>query len=88
MPTANRDASLTTARRRQLALFGWRTNGSTGVKNEQAATNGKLGVGPTGDVTVAVHLGAQLAGRSGVCECSPAISLQGYDKHPPACAGC
>ena len=88
MSTTNRDASLTTARRRQLALFGWRTNGGTGLKSEQAATNGRQGVGPTGDVPVAVRLGAQLAGQSGVCECSPAITLQGYDKHAPVCSGC
>lgn len=88
MPIANRDASLTTARRRQLSLFGWRNNGNTGVKTEQAPAHGNQGVGSTNDVPVGVKLGAQLAGQSGVCACLPAISLQGYDKHPAVCSGC
>jgi hypothetical protein len=88
MPTANRDASLTTARRRQVTLFGWRNNGGTGVKNEQSPTNGIQGMGPTVDVTVGVGLGLQLVGQSGVCACSSAISLQGYDKRAPTCSEC
>jgi hypothetical protein len=88
MPNANRDASLTTARRRELTLFSWKNNGNTGVKQEQAATNGFQGVGSTASVPLSAKLGAQLAGQSGECGCSSAISLQGYDKHAPVCSGC
>lgn len=88
MPNANRDASLTTARRRQITLFSWKANGNTGVKAEQSATNGNENVGNTATVPLASKLGASLAGQSGTCECSSVISLQGYDKRPSVCSGC
>ena len=58
MGVTNRDASLTTARKRQVALYGWRlgtnyTQNPTTVKKEQAPSNGSKGIGPTGDVPVA-----------------------------------
>ena len=88
MPNANRDASLTTARRRHVTLFAWKANGNTGVKAEQSATNGNENVGNTAAVPLASKLGAILAGQSGQCACSAAISLQGYDKHPSVCSDC
>lgn len=90
MGVTNRDASLTTERRRQLALYGWRqstnypTNGT--VRPEQANSLGFQGAGPTGDVPVDARLGAILVGqKSANCACSTAVTLQGYDKKEPAC---
>ena len=88
MPNANRDASLTTARRRHLTLFSWKANGNTGVKAEQAPTNGNENVGNTASVPLSSKLGASLAGQSGQCGCSSAISLKGYDRDPPVCSNC
>jgi hypothetical protein len=97
MPTTVRDASLTTARRRQLALFGWRTadqyssNPQT-WKREQPPSNGARGVGPSGIIPLNAFLGANLVGQvnqpSGTtCQCSTpnAITLQGYVKQEPGC---
>lgn len=93
MSTTNRDASLTTARRRQLALVGWRradNYGSGGapttVKSEQTPSNGNQGVGPSGIVATEVYLGAQLIGQANAgCNCSSSVTLQGYSKNSPAC---
>jgi hypothetical protein len=87
MPVTVSDASLTTARRRQLTLFSWR-NAQT-VKSEQAPSNGWRNTGPTMDVPVAAYVGAQLVGQSvqpvdGVCGCSSAVTLQGFVKQSPA----
>jgi hypothetical protein len=87
MSTTIRDSSLTTARRRQLALFGFRQDGSTAP--EQAPSNGNKGTGPSADVGVAVLLGKLLVSQSmppsgelsnGVCSCAPSITLAGYSK--------
>jgi len=80
--TPIRDASLTTARRRQLALYTWRSNNQT-LRAEQRASNGNKGYGFTADVAVAALIGAQLIGQSGSCACSTAVTLQGYDKKSP-----
>jgi hypothetical protein len=81
-----RDASLTTARRRQLALYTWRSANPQSVRPEQADSKGFNGAGPTAEVPLNVYVGAQLIGQStgGVCACSSAITLQGYDKKSPA----
>ena len=89
MSTTIRDASLTTARRRYIANYGWRqsvglyTNPTT-TKYEQQQSNAQGG-GPSGDVNISVRLGAQLIGQTlGACNCStgegPNPTLQGFDK--------
>jgi len=89
MSTTIRDASLTTARRRQIANYGWRQSvglyaDPTTVKYEQAQSNSK-GDGPSAAVNVSVKLGALLIGQTlGACNCStgvgPSPTLQGFDK--------
>ena len=90
MPTTITDASLTTARRRQLTLFGWRKldqypeNPQT-KKTEQAPSRGFKATGPTSDVPLNAYVGAQVAGQSGACACTSAVTLQGYVKSSPGC---
>ena len=89
MSVANRDASLTTARRRYIANYGWRQSvglysNPTTVKSEQAYTTSQ-GNGPSGDVTLSVLMGAQLIGQTvGACACSTGVgpnpTLQGFVK--------
>ena len=85
MSTTIRDASLTTARRRQLALYAYRQVESIGA--EQAPSMGNRGTGPSAEVPTSVRLGAQLIGQTsqGVCGCSTSTTVQGYDKKSPAC---
>lgn len=83
MGTAIRDASLTTARRRQLELYRWRLRNVSSVKKEQAPSAGSRGTGPSADVDTNVFVGAQVMGQSGACPCGP-VSLVGYDKRSPA----
>jgi hypothetical protein len=89
MSVAIRDASLTTARRRQIANYGWRqsvglyTNPTT-TKSEQPYSNSQ-GNGPSAAVNISVILGAQLIGQTlGACNCAsgtgPNPTLQGYVK--------
>jgi hypothetical protein len=91
MPTAIRDASLTTARRRQLATFVWRQadESSQSVVSEQRPSNGFRGYGPTGQVPVDVKLGAALIGQQvgadGTCACNTQFTFAGYDKKSPGC---
>ena len=99
MSTTVRDASLTTARRRQLALFAWRTadqysyNPQTQIR-EQAPSQGNRGTGPTGDVPLNASIGAKLVGQAwpnqpsgNTCPCAVpnAVTLQGYVKQEPGC---
>ena len=90
MGVTNRDASLTTARKRQVALYGWRIEtkypaAPTTVKKEQVPSSGSKGTGPTGDVPVAAFVGAQVVGQTaGACPCGQ-FTYQGYDKKSPAC---
>lgn len=92
MSTTIRDASLTTARRRQLTLYGWRYGvglyaNPTTVKAEQAPSNAQGG-GPTANVTLNVYVGAQLMGQTpGACPCGNAL-LAGYNKSSPGGCGC
>ncbi len=84
-----RDASLTTARRRQLALYAWRQSDQypqnpQSIRPEQGGTTSEQQCGSTSDVSVAARIGAQLVGQSGSCSCSSAVTLQGYDKKAPA----
>lgn len=88
MSTTIRDASLTTARRRYIANYGWRKSvglyeNPTTVKTEQLYSNSQGG-GPSGDVKISVLLGAQLIGQTaGACACnggSATPTLQGFDK--------
>ena len=87
MSTTIRDASLTTARRRQLALYAYRQVESIGAGAEQAPSMGNQGTGPSAEVPTNVRLGALLIAQTavGVCGCSPLTTLQGYDKKSPAC---
>ena len=87
MSTTIRDASLTTARRRQIALYGWRYGQSETVKAEQAPSNSQ-GTGPTADVPLGVRLGAQVMGQTpGACPCGVAL-LAGYSKNSSGACGC
>jgi len=97
MPTTNRDASLSTARRRQLALYTWRNTEQYSYnpqtqKSEQAPSHGWKGTGPSRDVSLEAQLGAMLIGQTtnaaqanGQCGCSTTVTLQGFDKKSPAC---
>ncbi len=91
MGVTNRDASLTTARRRQLALYAWRAanqypQNPQSIRPEQASSKGFNNTGATADVAPNAYLGAQLIGQTspGPCACSGAVTLQGYDKKSPA----
>ena len=90
MGTTDRDASLTTARKRQVALYGWRlgtnyTANPTTVKSEQRPSAGWKATGPTAEVPPNVHIGAQVIGQTlGACPCSQ-FTYQGYDKKSPGC---
>jgi hypothetical protein len=71
MPTTNFDASLTTARRRQLANYGWRLNDQYSynpqtLNPEQAPSHGSRGTGPSAEVLLSVYQGAILAGQPNV----------------------
>jgi hypothetical protein len=94
MPTANRDASLTTARRRQLATFVWRKSDQypenpQSVVAEQRPSYGFKGLGPTGQVPLDASLGGALIGQqvgaNNTCACNTAFSFAGYDKKSPGC---
>jgi len=89
MPLAIRDASSTTARRRQIANYGWRKSvglydNPTTVKLEQASSSSK-GNGASTGVNLSVRLAAQLIGQTlGACNCAsgtgPTPTLQGFVK--------
>jgi hypothetical protein len=89
MSSTNRDASVTTMRRGQLALFTWRKDNNypqnaTGTRPEQTASS--MNLGPNAAVPVQAYLGAQLIGQTAPsqnCACSTAVTLQGYDKKSP-----
>jgi len=99
MSTTVRDASLTTARRRQLALWSWRNadqysyNPQT-QKREQAPSNGARATGPSAEVPLDASIGARLVGQAwpnqpsgNTCPCATpnAVILQGYVKQEPGC---
>ena len=94
MPTAIRDASLTTARRRQLATFVWRKtdqypeNPQT-VFAEQRPSYGFKGYGPTAQVPTDAKLGGALIGQQpgadNTCACNTNFTFAGYDKKSPGC---
>ena len=63
MPTTNRDASVTTTRRRQVALYAWRqSTGYSGAPTtrllEQGISTGGQGTGPSSGVSVDARIGA------------------------------
>jgi hypothetical protein len=65
MTVTNRDASLTTVRRKQKALYGWRVStgysgAPTTVLQEQGITTGGQGTGPSAGVSVDAKIGAGL----------------------------
>jgi hypothetical protein len=89
MPTAFRDASLTTARRRQLAIFVWRKTNQYPENPQTVLAEQHPSYGPTGEVPMAAKLGAALIGQqvgaNGTCECNTNFTLAGYDKKSPGC---
>jgi len=90
MPVTDTSASLTTARRRQLALFGWRNGKPVGsIVKEQNSSYGFQGTGPSDSVPLNVFVGAQLVGQMvDTCACSPRVTTEGYVKKAPAqCRG-
>lgn len=72
--TTIRDASLSTSRRRQLALYTFRGQ-NVPPRPEQVG-------GPTSAVPLAVYVGAQLIGQQtgGSCACTSAVTLQGFSR--------
>jgi hypothetical protein len=87
MSTTNRDASNTTARRGQIALWTFRQNNVTNgvpIYPEQSAMS--MNQGPTASVPAQVYVGAQLIGQTnnGQCGCTSDFTYQGYDKKSPA----
>lgn len=92
MSTTIRDASLTTLRRKQFALYGWRN--SVGLyetpmttKKEQASSSFQ-GNGSSADVTLNVRVGAFVRAQTpGGCPCGP-VTLAGFTKSSPATCGC
>ena len=97
MSTTNFSASLTTERKRQLALYTWRnadqySANPQSVRAEQAPSHGWKGTGPSRDVSLAALEGAMLIGQTsdaaqanGTCGCSPTVTLAGYRKISPGC---
>jgi len=92
MPSTVTDASLTTARRRQLALFAWRNADklSQSIRTEQVGSRGYRSTGPSEDIPLQAYLGAQLVGQKvqpsgGECGCSSAVTLQGFVRQSPGC---
>jgi hypothetical protein len=84
--STNRDASETTRRRAQLALYTWRAANAGGVQPEQVANT--MNLGPTSTVPLNAYVGAQLIGQTNgltTCGCTTSVTLQGYDKKSPAC---
>jgi len=79
------DASLSTARRRQLCLYAWRTGtgyptAPTTAKKEQSYGNGGKGVGPSAEVPLNVRVGCLVATQNN--------GLQGSVRKSPAeCSG-
>jgi hypothetical protein len=85
MSSTNRDASNTTMRRGQLALYTFRQS-NTAVYPEQSANS--MNLGPNAAVPSQVYVGAQLLGQTNGgnnCACTTSVTLQGYDKKSPAC---
>ena len=71
MPTTDFSASLTTARRRQLANYGWRLNDNypsnpISLYPEQAPSYGNRATGSSSEVPLSSKLGAILAGQRNV----------------------
>lgn len=97
MPTTFTGASLSTERRRQLALFTWRNsdqysyNPRTKVM-EQRPSYGNQNCGFSSTVPLNAKIGAQLVGQqagagNGTCACTSSVTLQGYVKQSPALCG-
>jgi hypothetical protein len=83
MSTTVRDASLTTARRRQIALYGYSVaNGNLALPGpEQAPSYGNKGTGPSADVVTGITVGGFLVGQSSAtCVCDSSVTLAGYAK--------
>lgn len=77
------DASLSTARRRQLCLYAWRQGtgyptspAQFGAKKEQAYGNGFKASGPSAEVPLNVKVGCMVATQGN--------GLQGYVRSSPA----
>jgi hypothetical protein len=100
MPTTVFDASLTTARRKQLSLLAWRISDNypsnpIGVMAEQAPSHGFRGTGPSAEVPLDVKQGAILAAQPNknvypnavaACptNCAAGVTLQGFVRNSPA----
>ena len=89
MSTTIRDASLTTARRRQITLYGWRRSvglyaNPTTEKSEQPPSNSQ-GNGPSSEVPLSVYVGAQVIGQTaGACPDCAGATTAGFSKNSPA----
>jgi hypothetical protein len=89
MSSTNRDASNTTMRRGQLALYTFRQNNvSNGAPLYPEQSANSMNLGPNASVAAQVYVGAQLIGQTNAtsgCACTTSVTLQGYDKKSPAC---
>ena len=92
MPVGVQDASLTTARRRQLALFTFTQDlaaNPSSLHRVQGPPNGAKLSGSSGDVLTNITVGGQLVGQQagagqGTCGCSSDVLLAGFRKNSPA----
>jgi hypothetical protein len=87
--STNRDASNTTMRRGQLALYTFRqSNVQNGVSIYPEQSANSMNLGPNAAVPSQIYAGAQLLGQTNGganCACTTSVTLQGYDKKSPAC---
>ena len=85
MSCSIRDASLTTSRRRQLALYAWRNSAIVGNPEQTSGNSGQQS-GPSANIPLEAYVGAQLAGQSSIpittpCGCNSGVTLQGAVKN-------
>lgn len=89
MSTTVFDASLSTARRRQLALYTWRVNNIVPGSDKYAPEQPGVQSGPRSSVPVDVTQGARLIGQQigqnhGNCTCGSDVTLAGDVRKAPA----
>ena len=96
MSSTNLSASLTTARRRQLANFTFTQDlaaNPSSLHRLQGSSQGFSGTGSSEGPLISVTVGGQLVGQQagalqGTCACSDDVLLAGYRKIAPAqCSG-
>lgn len=90
MSTTIRDASLTTLRRRELALYGARQaiQSTYTTHKEQRPSYGWKGTGVTAEVPQRVNGAEVLIGQYNTnCACTPRVTTLGFSRISPAVCG-